>query len=117
MPIRHVVLTDDQDRFVVEQVDRHGYLTADEVIRAGLRLLEEGARFRAETIRSLEKLAAPAMTNLDAGLGIVLSIDAEIDAYMDEVGRRLDRESIANNRNMPLGFTACPGFGTSKGFR
>lgn len=117
MPIRHFELTEDRDRFVVEQVDRHGHLTADEVICAGLRLLEERSQFRAETIRSLEKLATPAITNLDAGLGIVLSNDAEIDAYMDEVGRRLDRESIANTRNMPLGFTACPGFGTSKGFR
>jgi putative addiction module CopG family antidote len=96
MPIRHVELTEDQDRFVVEQVDRHGYLTADEVIRAGLRLLEERTRFRTEAIRSLERLAAPAIADLDAGLGIVLSDDSEIDAYIDEVGRRLDRESIEN---------------------
>lgn len=49
MPTRNIVLTGQQDEFVDEQVSSGRYKSASEVLRDGLRLLEdEVARRRAE---------------------------------------------------------------------
>ena len=42
MPTRNIVLTESQDSFVGELVDSGRYKSASEVIRDGLRMLEDG---------------------------------------------------------------------------
>jgi antitoxin ParD1/3/4 len=64
MPSRKVSLTDHFDKFVERSVSSGQYLNASEVVREGLRLLEQKAR---EDTLKLERLREA----VDAGFGAI----------------------------------------------
>lgn len=63
MPTRNVNLTETQDKFVAEQLKSGGYTNASEVVRAGLRLLEQQTQ---EDAAKLEALRRDVQEGIDA---------------------------------------------------
>jgi antitoxin ParD1/3/4 len=88
MPTRNVNLTEHFDRFVEEQVASGQFKNASEVMRAGLRLLEQRSREDQEKLVTLRALAAGAFGELDQGRGIVLEGDDQLAEFISQIGRR-----------------------------
>lgn len=88
MPIQSIELTDHQLRFVEEQVGTGRYENASEVLRAGLRLLEQQSQSEAEKLELLRKLAAEGFQSLDQGGGLEISSEIELRETIARIGRR-----------------------------
>lgn len=88
MPTRNINLTDRYDRFVAEQIDAGRFRNASEVMRAGLRLLEQQTREDEEKLAALRALAAEAIAELEQGGGIKLASRRELEAFVGRLGRR-----------------------------
>jgi len=72
MPTRNINLTDHLDRFVEDQVEADKYKNASEVVRAGLRLLEQQSQTEESKLAILKRLAAEASTRSSRGGGFRL---------------------------------------------
>ncbi len=88
MPTRNVNLTDYNDEFVNELVTSGRFSSASEVMRAGLRLLEEQAREEDEKLALLRSMASDAFHEMDQGQGIAIDSEQELAAFISETGRR-----------------------------
>jgi antitoxin ParD1/3/4 len=88
MPTRNINLTDHYDRFVDEQVEAGRFKNASEVLRAGLRLLEQQARTDEQKLAVLRKLAADGFRSLDQGEGVSVSSEAGLRKTVARIGRR-----------------------------
>lgn len=88
MPTRNVNLTDHYDRFVEEQVASGQFKNASEVMRAGLRLLEQRRREEQERLAALAALAAEGFDELDQGRGISLEGGERLAEFIGRIGRR-----------------------------
>ena len=88
MPTRNVNLTEHFDRFVEEQVASGRFTSASEVLRAGLRLLEQQAREEEQKLAALRALAAEAFGELDQGQGIALHGEEQLAERIAHIGRR-----------------------------
>lgn len=83
MPTRNVVITDRQAAFIEQLVGSGEYQNASEVLREGLRLVEER---RAEYSAKLEALHAAVQKGIDsieAGRYTRLSTEEEMDAHFN----------------------------------
>lgn len=89
MPTRNINLTDHFDQFVKEEIEAGRYRNASEVLRAGLRLLEQQAREDREKLALLRALTSEAFQELDEGKGIKLNSDQELEDFMRGIGRRV----------------------------
>lgn len=86
MPTRNVVLTDHHEKVIADLVASGRYQNASEVLRDGLRLIEERAAREAAKLRALQEAARAGFTDIDEGR--FTRLDAEgIDELMDELGR------------------------------
>lgn len=88
MPTRNVNLTEHYDQFVVEQLNAGHYRNISEVMRAGLRLLEQQTREHQEKLEMLRSLAAEGFRQLDQGEGIELHDRQELEDFVHRVGLR-----------------------------
>ncbi len=88
MPTRNVHLTDRYDEFVDELVTSGRFSNASEVIRAGLRLLEQQAREDVEKLALLRSLASEAFDELDQGQGISIADEPGLADFIGRIGRR-----------------------------
>jgi antitoxin ParD1/3/4 len=88
MPTRNVNLTQRYDQFVEEQIDAGRFRNASEVMRAGLRLLEQQTREEEEKLELLRTLARDAFAKLDQGLGIEVKSWQQLDSLIGRIGRR-----------------------------
>ena len=79
----NVSLTPEWQHFVTEKVQSGRYHSASEVIREGLRLLEERDQIREIRIQELKNKIAAGVDQLDAGLGEEFDA-AEIKATLRE---------------------------------
>jgi toxin ParE1/3/4 len=93
MPTRNINLTDHLDRFVEEQVEVGRYRNVSEVMRAGLRLLEQQTREEHGKLELLRSLASEAFEQLDQGQGIELSTERQLAAFIGRIGRRAARSA------------------------
>ena len=89
MPTRNINLTSHFDQFVEQQVNGGKYKNASEVLRAGLRLLEERTQQEAQKIDLLRNLAKQAFDQLDQGRGLEFSTDDELAQYVAKIGKRV----------------------------
>jgi antitoxin ParD1/3/4 len=87
MPTRNVNLTDRYDRFVAEQIDAGRYRNASEVMRAGLRLLEQQTREDEEKLKALRALAGEGFAELDQGQGIEIKGRPQLESFIGRLGR------------------------------
>ncbi len=88
MPTRNINLTDHFDQFVEEQVEAGKYKNASEVLRAGLRLLEQHSQTEEQKLALLKKLAAEGFEALDQGRGLSLAGDEQLADAIGRIGRR-----------------------------
>jgi antitoxin ParD1/3/4 len=70
MPARNVNLTESFDVFVDEQIKAGRYRNASEVMRAGLRLLQQQTAEGGAKLDALRRLAKTGLDQLDQGRGI-----------------------------------------------
>jgi antitoxin ParD1/3/4 len=89
MPTRNINLTSHFDQFVEQQVNGGKFKNASEVLRAGLRLLEERTQQETQKIELLRNLAKQAFDQLDQGRGIEFSTNGELAQYIAKTGRRI----------------------------
>jgi antitoxin ParD1/3/4 len=85
MPTRNVNLTEYFDRFIEKRITSGRFSNASEVVREGLRLLEQRER---EDKAKLEWLRAAAKEGFDAienGDYVALNSEEEIGAFMDQI--------------------------------
>jgi antitoxin ParD1/3/4 len=88
MPTRNVNLTDHYDEFVQNQVVVGRYKNASEVMRAGLRLLEQQANEDEAKLTLLRGLAAEGFVSLDNGQGIAIDGERQLADLIGKFGRR-----------------------------
>lgn len=95
MPTRNINLTEHYDRFVEEQVDAGRYQNASEVLRAGLRLLEQQTQTEDEKMTLLRQLAAGGFRSLDQGQGLNVASEKGLRNTIAKMGRRAAKASQA----------------------
>ncbi len=88
MPTRNVNLTGRYDEFVVGQVTSGRFKNASEVVRAGLRLLEQQNREDEEQLALLRSLAAEGFDELDQGRGTAIDGPRQLRKFIGQIGRR-----------------------------
>jgi antitoxin ParD1/3/4 len=91
MPTRNVNLTDHYDQFVESQVSSGRYQNASEVMRAGLRLLEQRIQEDEEKLTVLRELVAEGFDELDRGEAIVLEGEEALVDFISKIGQRAAR--------------------------
>ena len=95
MPTRNINLTEHFDRFVEEQVGAGKYQNASEVLRAGLRLLEQQTQSDGEKLTVLRKLAADGFRSLDQGKGLSIDGEGSLRKAISQIGRRAAKSGKA----------------------
>jgi antitoxin ParD1/3/4 len=99
MPTRNINLTDHFDNFVAAEIETGNYRNASEVLRAGLRLLEQRKQEDEQKIAVLKALAEEGFAQVAQGRAIRLETDRDLVEYMAELGRR--SEATAKKRTRP----------------
>ena len=95
MPTRNVNLTEHFDRFIESGVLSERFSDASEVVREGLRLLEQREQEDRAKIEWLRGAARKGFDQLDRGEGIEFRTTGDFDAYMDEIGKEISTELAA----------------------
>ena len=85
MPTRNINLTEHLDSFVERQVASGRYSNASEIIREGLRLLEEQEQERKAKLKVLRQAAKQGFDEIDRGNGIALSGRHAINQFVNEI--------------------------------
>jgi antitoxin ParD1/3/4 len=88
MPTRNVNLTEHFDQFIAEEIDAGRYRNASEVMRAGLRLLEQRMQEEQEKLALLRTLASEGFQQLDQGQGIEIKSEQQLAEYIGRIGHR-----------------------------
>lgn len=87
MPTRNVVITEHQQDLIETLVESGRYQNASEVLREGLRLIEERDRREAAKLAALRVAVDQAWAQIDAGQYIDLEED-ELEDYINMLGER-----------------------------
>jgi antitoxin ParD1/3/4 len=91
MPTRNVVLSDQQQ--LVETLVRSGrYQNASEVLRDGLRLIEQRERFEAARLDALKRAARQGWADVAAGRYTDVA-DDRLEDFIAQLGLRADTPS------------------------
>ena len=85
MPTRNVVLTVHQEGLIGSLVDSGRYQNASEVLREGLRLLEQREAEEMARLEALRQVVDIGCCDFDEGRFDVLGARTEISAYLDEI--------------------------------
>lgn len=85
MPTRNINLTEHFDQFVQRQVSSGRYSNASEIVREGLRLLEEQEQERQAKLKSLRQAAKQGFAEIDQGRGIVLKGKKGVGRFVAEI--------------------------------
>jgi len=93
MPTRNINLTEHFDTFIERRVASGEYGNASEVVREGLRLLEEKRQLRDAKLRALRKAARDGFDSLDRGEGGHLHSREEIEIMLNGIERELKNGS------------------------
>ena len=89
MPTRNVNLTDHFDSFIEVGISSGRFSNASEVVREGLRLLEQREAEDRAKLEWLRSTTQEAFAALDRGEGIQLSSADDIDALVNNVKSEL----------------------------
>lgn len=96
MPTRNVVLSDHQARVIETLVKSGRYQNASEVVREGLRLVEQRAAEDAARLEALKKAAQIGWDEVEAGRFVDVA-DEDLDNFIGTLGRQAaDRVRTAN---------------------
>ena len=87
MPTRNVVLSDHQQELVETLVQSGRYQNASEVLREGLRLIEERERIEAAKLKALKQAARQGWADVSAGRYTDVA-DDRLEEFVGQLGRR-----------------------------
>ena len=90
MPTRNVNLTEHFDRFIEAGVNSGRYGNASEVVREGLRLLEQRQREEKAKLKWLRAAAKVGFDQLDRGEYVTLRSGEEIDDLIDRIAEEVE---------------------------
>lgn len=85
MPTRNVALTDHQEALIGRLVASGRYQDAGEVLREGLRLVEQREAEDAARLDALRQAVDRGIRDIDEGRFALLSTRSQIVSYMDEI--------------------------------
>ena len=87
MPTRNVVLSDRQQRLVETLVQSGRYQNASEVLREGLRLVDERERLEGAKLKALKQAARQGWADVSAGRYADVAED-QLEDFVGQLGRR-----------------------------
>ncbi len=91
MPTRNVVITQHQSEMIESLVESGQYQNASEVLREGLRLVEERAAERDARLKSFRDAVRVGVDDLEEGRYVDLADDG-LEPFLAGLGRRRRRE-------------------------
>jgi antitoxin ParD1/3/4 len=89
MPTRNVVLTEHQERLIERLVDTGRYQNASEVLREGLRLVEQRDAEEAAKLKALRKAAHAGFEALDRGEYTEFGGFDELHTYLNDLSEQI----------------------------
>lgn len=92
MPTRNVVLSDHQQELVETLVQSGRYQNASEVLREGLRLIEERERVEQAKLKALKQAARQGWTDVSAGRYVDVA-DDQLGDFIGQLGRGAARRA------------------------
>ena len=92
MPTRNVVLSEHQQELVEALVQSGRYQNASEVLREGLRLIEERERIEDAKLKALRQAARQGWADVSAGRYTDVA-DDQIADFVGQLGRRAARQA------------------------
>jgi antitoxin ParD1/3/4 len=92
MPTRNVVLSEHQHELVEGLVRSGRYQNASEVLREGLRLIEERERIEGAKLNALKQAARQGWADVSAGRYADVA-DDQLDDFIGQLGRRAVRQA------------------------
>ena len=95
MPTRNVNLTDHWDSFIATGITSGRFSNASEVVREGLRLLEQREQQDKAKIEWLRGAAKEATDSIDRGEGIEFESMDDLAAYIRQIGEEVSAELTA----------------------
>jgi antitoxin ParD1/3/4 len=87
MPTRNVVLSEHQQQLVESLVRSGRYQNASEVLREGLRLIEERDRLEQAKLKALKQAARQGWVDVSAGRYADVA-DDQFEDFVGQLGRR-----------------------------
>jgi len=90
MPTRNVVLSAHQQQLVETLVQSGRYQNASEVLREGLRLIEERDRTEDAKLKALKQAARQGWADVSAGRYADIA-DEQLEDFIGQIGRRAAR--------------------------
>jgi len=91
MPTRNVVITDHQAELIDRLVASGRYQNASEVLRDGLRLIEERERREDAKLEALRQAARVGWADVSAGRYVDV-VDDQLEDFVGQLGRRAVRD-------------------------
>ncbi|MGA3029032.1 MAG: type II toxin-antitoxin system ParD family antitoxin [Bryobacteraceae bacterium] len=85
MPTRNINLTDHFDRFIEAEVGSGRYGSASEVVREGLRLIEDRKREERAKLKWLRAAVKEGLEQIDRGLGVEFRSARDLDKHIDRL--------------------------------
>ena len=89
MPTRNVVLTKRQEKLVQTLVESGRYQNASEVLRDGLRLVEQREAEDATKLKALRKAARVGLAALDRGEFREFENIGDLQAYLNDLSEKI----------------------------
>ena len=95
MPTRNVNLTEHFDRFIDTRITSGRFSNASEVVREGLRLLEQREQEDKAKLEWLRGAVKEATDSIDRGEGIEFETMDDLAAYVHQIGQEVSAELTA----------------------
>jgi antitoxin ParD1/3/4 len=93
MPTRNVVLTKHQEELIQTLVESGRYQNASEVLRDGLRLVEQREGVESDKLTALREAARTGVTALDRGSFKEFESIEDLQAYLSRLSEKVVSES------------------------
>jgi len=89
MPTRNVVLTERHEKLIADLVASGRYQNASEILRDGLRLVEERDRREAAKLQALREAAQAGIDSIERGDFMAFDSFDDMSAFLREAGNRI----------------------------
>jgi len=99
MPTRNVHLTEHFDKFIDAGIESGRFSNASEIVREGLRLLEQREEEDRAKIEWLRTAAKEGFDAIDRGDFTVLNSDEEVDQFMKDIHDEVLAEFATERRS------------------
>ncbi len=98
MPTRNVNLSEHFDEFIAGRITAGRFSNASEVVREGLRLLEQREREDEAKLEWLRAAAKEGFDQLDRGEGVTFESTDDLAAYIRQIGAEVSAELAAGRK-------------------